>query len=233
MQHAKECSMKMTVQSANASHLTNGRHPAFLIHLDEEPTPVEWQMYAKSPTLWRWYTAVWENPGCIGQVDPEIQSAITSAKFTRPGKFPASNAFLWAQEILQRQIPVGEVIDWETLLPYPCTVKVEHPDGAEYVRISGFEAWPDGHQYLPQLRALLLHHQQVAAQASQSARAVRGMPQANGHEPAPAPAPAPSQTWGSAPGPVLGPSPVSPPVGWAAQPERYPGEEPARDDIPF
>ena len=231
--------MKMSAQSVTASKLTNGRHPAFLINIDEEPTPLDWQMAQQSPMLWRWYVATWEHPGCIGQVEPEIQSAITSAKFSRPGKFPASNAYLWAQELLQRQIPVGEVIDWDALLPFPCTIKVEHPDGADYVRVGSFEAWPDGQPYLEQLRPLILQHRATTQRASASARAARGLPASNGLPAPTAPVPPADpnlRTWGSAQ------AAATPPVGWSAPPAapasvsafalpREPGDEP--DDIPF
>jgi hypothetical protein len=224
--------MKMSVKPlSNTSQLTAGRHPAFLIHVDEEPTPTDWQMAGKSPTMWRWYVAVWENPDRIGQVEPEIQTAITSATFTPKGKFPASTAYLWTQEMLQRQIPVGEEIDWDSLVPYPCTCKIERIDGKDYVRVKDLEAWPDGQQYLPSLRALLLQHKAAAQRASASARATRAQ---NGTVPPASPAPPadPSlRTWGS---------PASPPVGWGSAPppapaaslQRQPEDEPD-DDIPF
>jgi hypothetical protein len=235
--------MKMSVQSfLPPSRLTPGRHPAFLVHLDEEPTPPSWEMAKKWPTLWRWYLAVWEHPDLIGQREPEIQTAITSPSFTPKGKFQASTAYTWTQDILQKQIQPGVTIDWDDLVPYPCTCKIERVPDKDYVKVKDLEAWGDGNVHLPGLRALLMQHRDVAKRASETARA-RGQvlpSDTNGTTPA-APSAAPAdpslRTWGSSQAsrtrPVgwgSAPPPTPDPVA-ATPPSREPGDEP--DDIPF
>src|SRR4029450_11305267 len=101
----------------------------------------------------------------------------------------------WAQEVLQRQIQPGVDIEWDDLVPYPCTCKIERIPDKDYVKVKDLEAWPDGNVYLPGLRALLMQHRDVAKRASETARA-RGQtpsPDTHGHAArAPSPRPPPA-----------------------------------------
>ena len=178
-------------------------------------------------------------PAVLARWNPKFSPRLPRPSSRRPGKFPASNAYLWAQELLQRQIPVGEVIDWDALLPFPCTIKVEHPGDADYVRVGALKPGPMGSS---------ISNSYVRCSCSTAPRrngrvrrpVPRGQAPASNGTPAPA-APVPPadpnlRTWGSAQ------ASAPPPVGWGAPPAapasvsafalpREPGDEP--DDIPF
>jgi hypothetical protein len=190
--------VKMTPTSTiTPSKLTAGWHPASLLDITEEATPADWVMAKQSPTLYRWWFATWEAPGLIGQQEPEVQSGITSTKFTPKGRFQASKAYSWSCQLLQRQLPAGAGVDWDEHLPLACRIKVSREAGKDYVKIEDVDAWPDGAQAFATVQALL---QQLRAEIAATAPPLpEPAPPANGPEPA-AQAPAPGmQTWGSQP----------------------------------
>ena len=136
------------------SALTDGWHPAFLLTITDEPTPETWKMYAKSPRLWRWQFAVWAKPEDIPHMPPERQTTPSAQKFTPKGNQPASKAYLWTCELLGRQVPPGEHVNLDPLMPLPCRVKVSRNN--EYANIMDLEAWVGGSQYLtPDMRVKL------------------------------------------------------------------------------
>ena len=126
------------------SSLSDGWHPGFLIHISEEPTPPDWQMYQQSQTMWRWHFVVWQEPAVVTTQPPEMQSGLTSAKFSPKGRYQASKAYTWTKQILGRDIPPGQSVDWDTLYPAPCRVKVERQTGKDFIKVLDVEAWPDG-----------------------------------------------------------------------------------------
>src|SRR5882672_3422258 len=71
----------MTRPPVTPSNLTDGWHPAYLLHISEEATPGDWEMFKQSPMMYRWHFAAWESPAYLQQ-EPEVQSGLTSTKFT-------------------------------------------------------------------------------------------------------------------------------------------------------
>jgi hypothetical protein len=174
------------------SALTDGWHPAFLLAQTDEATPETWVMYAQSPRLWRWHFAVWEDPTRIAGHDPERQSAVSSQKFTPKGRQRASKAYSWAVALLGRQIPPGERVNLDALMPIPCRVKVERKD--EYANIVDLEACPELTTYLtPELRLML---QIVLARGSNGEGGPT--PTRQPKPPQPPPSQAGRQSWGAA-----------------------------------
>lgn len=180
----------------NPSALTEGWHPGFLLHISEEPTPADWQMYAQSPTMWRWHVLLWEVPADIDSQAPEHQSGLTSTKFSPKGRYQASKAYTWATQLLRRQIGSGEAIEWDTLYPVPCRVKVERIPGKDFIKIVDVEAWSEGAPFLVTLAEPLRR-----ARAEAVAMEPPVMP------PVPAPAPQAPPT-----------PPAASPAGWGARP---------------
>jgi hypothetical protein len=127
------------------SFLTDGWHPAFLLAITDEATPESWKMREQSPRMWRWNFAVWQTPEAVTQHQPERQSAPSSQKFTPKGRQPASKAYAWTSALLQRQIPPGERVNLDPMMPLPCRVKVMR--NGDYANILDLEPWPDGMQY--------------------------------------------------------------------------------------
>jgi hypothetical protein len=123
-------------------------------------------MFKQSPTLYRWYFAVWETPGLIAQQDPEVQNGITSAKFTPKGRFQASKAYTWTCQLLQRQFQGGAGVEWDDHFPLACRIKVGRDAGKDYIKIEDVEAWPEGAAALATLREQL---QQLRADIEASA----------------------------------------------------------------
>lgn len=141
--------MQMTNRPAvNTSVLTEGRHPGYLLKIVEEATPDGWVMKEKSPTMYRWYFALWEVPTLIDKQAPELQTGITSTKFAPKGKFQASRAYTWTCQLLGRHIAPGESVNYDPLYPLPCSVKVEREPGKDYIKILDVEGWADGAQLL-------------------------------------------------------------------------------------
>jgi hypothetical protein len=191
--------MEMTNRPpVNPSALTEGWHPGYLIHISEEPTPPDWQMAKQSPTMYRWHFTVWEVPTLVDRQAPEVQSGLTSTKFSPKGRFQASKAYTWACQMLGRQIAPGETVNWETLYPVPCRLKVTRDPGKDYVKIVDVEAWTDGQQHLPTLATALA--QARAALLAEPAPRLSTPPASPGTPPVPPPTPqAPQpglQTWG-------------------------------------
>jgi hypothetical protein len=184
--------MQMTNRPpVNPSALTEGWHPGFLLHISEEATPADWQMAKQSPTMYRWHFCLWETPTLLERQAPEQQSGLTSTKFTPKGRFQASKAYVWTTQLLGRQIVPGESINYDTLYPLPCRVKVQRDPGKDYVKIVDVEAWNEGQQYLAGLQPALM----------QARRALLDTPAADVPPPAPQPAPAATpppaiQGWG-------------------------------------
>ena len=131
----------------NPSALTEGWHPGFLLHISEEATPADWQMAKQSPTMWRWHFVLWEVPTLIDRQAPEHQSGLTSTKFSPKGKFQASKAYTWTKQMLARDIPPGQSVNWDTLYPVPCRVKVERTPGKDFIKMLDVEAWPEGQPF--------------------------------------------------------------------------------------
>jgi hypothetical protein len=186
-------SMTYTPRTYNdPSNLTMGWHPAFLLEIADEPTPDTWQMFAKSPRMYRWRFAVWEVPTLIPTQAPERQSAVSSQTFSPKGRQPASKAYTWTVALLGRQIAPGESVNLDPLMPLPVRVKVERKE--QYANIIDVEACPELAQYLtPELKQRLAVFLQTFGQAPEGAPPL----------PAPVPTPAPPQpgmqTWGSPP----------------------------------
>lgn len=140
--------MEMTNRPpVNPSALSEGWHPGFLIHISEEPTPADWQMAKQSPTMWRWHFVLWEVPTLIDRQAPEHQSGLTSTKFSPKGKYQASKAYTWTVQLLRSQIAPGQSVNWDTLYPVPCRVKVERTPGKDFIKILDVEAWPEGQPF--------------------------------------------------------------------------------------
>lgn len=133
------------------SELTPGWHPAALLAIVDEPTPETWQMYAKSPRMYRWMFYVWSTPETIRTAPGEAQSAVSSQAFTPRGKNPASKSYLWASELLGRIIQPGEAVDLDPLLPLACRVKIERRE--QYANIVDVERWTEGQAAITQTLA--------------------------------------------------------------------------------
>lgn len=114
--------MQMTNRPpVNPSQLTQGWHPAFLIHIGEETTPDDWKMRENSPIMWRWHFIVWEAVTALQQgLVPEQQSGLSSTKFSPKSRYVASKAWTWTTQILGRVLATGEAVEWDPLYPVPC-----------------------------------------------------------------------------------------------------------------
>ena len=115
-------------------------------------------MAEQSPTMYRWYFACWETPGQMQSPEPdhEIQSGLTSAKFSRKGRFQASKAYTWAVALLGED-RVGMNVDWDVYLPLPCQIAVARPPGKDYVKIEEVAAWPAGQAIVTTMMPTLAH----------------------------------------------------------------------------
>jgi len=189
--------MRMTnTPPITPSNLTPGRHPGYLLLISEEETPEGWPMRDQSPTMYRWTFCLWPDPSCITTIAPEVQTAVSSTKFSPKGKFQASKAYVWTSQLLGRQIAPGESVDYDTLYPVPCVCKIERDPGKDFAKITDVESWEEGRQYLtPDFKTLLLAlaTDDPEPEAPQPARTAPPAP-----TPTPTPTPA-AQTWGSAP----------------------------------
>lgn len=197
---------------SDPSNLTHGRHPGFLLAITEEAIPEGWAMGTKDTLMFRWHLAVWEHESHLAQYAPEQQSAISSRAFSPKGKYQASKAWVWACSLIGRELPKGQGVDLDPLLPLACYVDVERVPGNDYCKIVALWGRPEGQAAIPPVVQQLRAQYATGLPAAQPA-------QANGHAaPPPAPQPPPPQ-WGT-PGPAAPPSSV--PGGWpgAAQPAR-------------
>jgi hypothetical protein len=178
------------------SALSDGWHPAYLLHISEEATPDDWQMHDQSPRMWRWSFATWESPQTM-QSEPEVQSSLTSTKFSPKSRFPASKSYLWACALLGRVIQRGETVSFDSLDPLPCRIKTEKRAEGDFIKVLELEPWPEGAQLLPSLKAMLL---QLREQVRQQPPPV--IPPLAPQQPPPAtaaaqPGPPGLQTWGT------------------------------------
>jgi hypothetical protein len=200
------------------SALSEGWHPGFLIHISEEPTPPDWQMFKQSPTMWRWHFLVWEVPTLIDRQSPEHQSGLTSAKFSPKGKYQASKAYTWTRQLLGRDIPPGQSVNWDTLYPVPCRVKVERTPGKDFIKILDIEAWPEGQPFtvsmaeplrLARAEAVAAPVPVIPPQGTPAPAAAGAQPWMTQPPPPPQPPAAGMQSWGTQHG-APAPQPVQP-----------------------
>lgn len=204
--------MMTTRPPVTPSNLSDGWHPAYLLHISEEATPGDWEMFKQSPTMYRWHFCAWEHPGLLQQ-EPEVQSGLTSTKFTPKGRYQASKAYLWTCQLLGRTIVSGESVDFDPLYPLPCRIKVAKEPGKDFIKIIDVESWPDGQQHLPAMTDTLLGlRAKILQQPPPVIPPVAPPPAAATPTPSQPPAPvAPGmQTWGSVQGQP--PAPAKPPA---------------------
>ena len=198
--------------SAPPSNLSDGWHPAYLLHISEEATPGDWQMHAQSPMMWRWHFSVWETPNAMHR-EPEVQSGLTSAKFSPKGRYQASKAYLWACALLGRQIQAGESIDYDPLFPLPCRIKTTKEPGKDFVKVTDVESWPEGQPALAPIKDALLSLRAIILQQPPPV-IPPAAPQPAAATPAPSQPPAPvapgMQTWGSVHGQTPAPPATAP-----------------------
>lgn len=208
------------------SNLTHGRHPAFLLAIMEELIPEGWESGKKDTHMFRWHLAIWEHPDHLTQYAPEQQSAISSRAFSPKGKFQASKAYVWACALLGREIPRGQGVDLEPLLPLACWADVERTPGNDYAKITALWGRPEGQSAIPPVVHQLRQQYVTVGTPAQAP--------ANGQAPAPQPLPPAQQpppprptTWGS-PGPATQPGWQPGPQGQTAvqQQPALPGTQP-------
>lgn len=106
---------------------------------------------------WRWSFAVGHTAETLTTVVPELVTAISSQIFSG-GKNP-SKSYQWHVALLGRDIPVGEEVDLDPLMPFPCQVGVlrsKNGQAVEWAIVDALYAWEAGHALLtPELRAKL------------------------------------------------------------------------------
>jgi hypothetical protein len=141
------------------SQLAEGWHPAYLLAITDEATPDSWAMYQASPRLWRWWFAVWPDPGQLHHT-PECQTSPTSQKFSPGGKYQPSKAYLWTCKLLGRTFSAGESVNLDELMPLACKVWVKRTNSqgmpSEFANITELQTWPEGAALLtPELRQKL------------------------------------------------------------------------------
>ena len=95
------------------------------------------------------------NPARV-QHEPEVQSGLTSTKFSPKGRYQASKAYLWACALLGRQIQTGELDYYDPLFPIPCRIKTTKEPGKDFVKVTDVESWPEGQQALAPSKDVLL-----------------------------------------------------------------------------
>jgi hypothetical protein len=187
----------LTRSPITPSNLSDGWHPAYLLHISEEATPGDWEMFKQSPTMYRWHFAAWETPTHLTQ-EPEVQSGLTSTKFTPKSRYQASKAYTWACQLLGRTIASGESVDFDPLYPIPCRIKTSKDPGKDFIKITDVESWPEGQQPLPAMKDALLSLRGTILQQPPPV-----IPPATAPAPAATPPPVPVpvtpglQTWGS------------------------------------
>ena len=175
--------------TSDQSTLTPGWHPAFLCLITEDAIPEGWQMGANgAKTMWRWHFAVWETPAHCATHAPEHQSAVSSRTFSPGGKNPASKAFLWTEQLINRRPNPGERINLDPMMPLPCRIKVARRknDGTEieYARVLDLEAYPDGAQLLTEAFKAKLLALPWVANPQQAPAPTKPTPQAPAPQPA-------------------------------------------------
>lgn len=192
---------------SDPSALPEGLHPAFLLQVVDEETPAGWQMAAKSPRMWRFYFAVWDNPSVVGVVEPELQSQVCSQTFSAGGKYQASKAYLNMKACLNRDIERGERMDPNALVPLPCQLYISRYDKnntpIDFANVKDVKPWPQGTALLTaDLKAKLLAWWQTKQQGL-------ALP-----EPPTPPAPTLTPPPAAAPAPVAPATPATQKAGW-------------------
>ena len=146
---------------SDPSSLPEGLHPAYLIQVVDEETPAGWQMAQKSPRMWRFFFATWDNPSVVATTEPELQSQVCSQTFSAGGKYPASKAYLNMKACLNRDIPRGEKMDPNSIVPLPCQLYISRYDKnntpIDFANVRDVKPWPQGVALLtPELKARLM-----------------------------------------------------------------------------
>jgi hypothetical protein len=186
--------------ASDPSNLSEGMHPAFLVCISDEPTPPTWEMFKKSPRLWRWHFAVWQLQTDVQGFIPELQTAVTSQTFSPGGRYQASKAYVWTGKILNRQIAASEHINLDPMLPLACQVWVERKDRSgtpiAYANIKELVYWDGGQALLTaELRQRIAEwHASKMQQPGQQGQAPTAQPN-------PAPQPPSSTSMGNAAAP--------------------------------
>jgi hypothetical protein len=133
---------------SDPSALNEGMHPGFLVAVTDEETPKDWAMFEKSPRMWRWYFAVWNDASVVLTAPPELQSTVSSQTFSPGGKYQASKAYVWSVSLLNRQIAKGEKLDIDAMVPLPCMLYLTRRDKqGQYIEqaiIKDLAPWPEG-----------------------------------------------------------------------------------------
>jgi len=147
-------------QVSDPSFLTEGMHPAFLVAITDEETPAQWEMAKKSPRMWRWSFAVWQDVTSMTSQPPELQSTVSSQTFSPGGKYQPSKAFVWTCALLGRQVQPTESIDLDPMMPLPCQLYITRKDKnstpIDYANVKDLVAWGEGAAVLtPELRQKL------------------------------------------------------------------------------
>jgi hypothetical protein len=116
----KDKLMKLKVSGGYSEvTLTDGWHPAVLVGISEHEKPENFLM--STPTLLRWHLVAWEDRDEIDeQSSAQKLDGTTSTAFS-----PRSKAFRWVKDMLGRKLEIGEDVDFDALLPYPCRIKTE------------------------------------------------------------------------------------------------------------
>lgn len=182
------------------SSLSPGVHPGFLISITEHDTDPTWDMYKSSPKHWRWSFAVGHTAETLTTVIPELVTAISSQIFS--GGKNASKAYQWHVALLGREIPIGEEVDLDPLMPLPCQVGISRSKNGqttEWAIVDALYGWEAGHALLtPELRTKLALWWTMK-QAGEATEA-----------PAPAAAPATPQMYARPAAPTQAPAPATP-----------------------
>lgn len=211
---------------SDPSNLTHGRHPGFLLAITEEPIPDGWAMGAKDTLMFRWHLAIWEHIEHLAQYAPEQQSAISSRAFSPKGKFQQSKAHAWASALIGHEIPKGQGVDLDPLLPIACYVDVERTPGNDYCKITALWGRPEGQGAIPPVvHQLRQQYVTVGTPAPQA--------QLNGQAPLPPPPAPPAQQQPPPPRPVAWGSPGPAPQPPQGQQPVLPGTRPAGNGAPF
>jgi len=195
---------RTTTTINDVSNLNPGDHPAFLMAILDEETPETWTMYQQSPRMWRWHFAVYSSDAALGQEVPELQSTVSSQKFSPPVKnYSASKAYRFVKAILNRDIPRAETVDLDPMMPIPCRVIVSRKDSQgeaiEFANIDDVNHWASG----PVTPAFAQYLRQWYAEKTRQTPPPQAPPAPQAFAPAPAPAPAQQPLPGAVPAPSL------------------------------
>lgn len=176
------------------SALIAGVHPAFLMAITEEATPPTWEMFKKSPRMYRWHWAVAHSVQTLDSFVPELVTAVSSKIFSG-GRQPSKN-YTWHCTLLGRVIAVEESVDLDPLMPLPCQLAISRTKGGapvEWAIVDTLYGWPEGQALLTEpFRQKLALWWSMKQQATPSEDTAVPPPQAPALPPMAAPAPAPA-----------------------------------------